>query len=256
LTPLLAWRRPFYVLALDQQGARLWESHGESLGQRRLACNDESVESLAPDRRTDGTLQFRSSAESGGNADSPMFHGQAPEDEGHEADVKRFLTEVDRCVCDEVGRDPGPLVLACVAELRAAYRGLDPIPEPLEGYIEGSPNDHSPDELYREAIKVIEEFERGARAKLVDRYGEAVGKELALHDPEEIVVAAGRGQVDTLMLADPRPGEAKTMCREAIRRVLLSSGDVCTVSAEEMPVDSPLAAILRYTLTPEASSRA
>jgi len=263
LLPLLG-RRAFYVLTLSQGGCQLFEGDDESLETLPLECENESVSSLTPDRRVDGALQYRSASSpaSQRQGSAPVYHGQSPADQKEEADLQRYVREVDRCVAEALKDADGPLILAAVGYVAAAYEAVNSFRDLASRKIPGNPGEWSRDELHRLARDIASANRVDAKAKVAEEFHAARGGDLATDDTTTIVAAAIEGRVGALLLTPDSEcwGDLDDLHRvtitgdeadddlveQAAESTLLQGGEVIVLDRDQFPSDQALAAILRY----------
>jgi hypothetical protein len=133
--------------------------------------------------------------------------------------------------------------------------------------ITGSPEHLRPEELQEQAWHIVEPYFRQEMEKAVEQYQQLAVTAKATDDIEEIVAAAFYGRVDKLLLAvdtqvwgifNPDTGKVIHYQTEqsqeddlalldfAAMQTLQKDGSVYMLSQEEMPTNSPVAAVLRY----------
>ncbi|MEQ8846574.1 hypothetical protein [Botrimarina sp.] len=248
LLPILSWRRPFFILKIDQHGAALLKADGEALVEQPLDSEYDSIAAAAPGRNREGALQFHSasSPRAQRRGEGPIYHGNAADKDAHAADMRRYLAAVDAAVTDSLRDQEGPLVLACVEETNSLYRELSECDRLVDDYVEGAPDGKSEDELRLNALALVKGLERRDTQQAVQRYGDATGQGLTLDTPERIVEAAKAGQVDTLLLSEADGTSYSGQQSDAARAALLTGSDIFVVDEDLMPSPSGIAALLRY----------
>lgn len=256
-------RDDFYLLTLSQDGCRLYHGDHAELTQIELDSDSMSIEAVVPDRRTDGELQFRSASSPAQQraGDAPVYHGHNQDEENEEADLRRFLKEVDRCVCDELNGQDAMLVLAGVDRVMAGYEQLSECKLLCDCKIHGAADDKSADQLREAALAMVQEKRQAEVRGQLDRFGAASDGPLACSTPNDVTMAATRGQVDTLFVArdgvcqgavDRTTGESipdngdDDLIEYAAAMTLRNGGQVRVLPLDAMPAGAPMAALLRY----------
>jgi hypothetical protein len=267
LLPLVAEDGVFRVLALSQQRIRLLE--GTRFRTREIPVSGMPT-SLAEALKYDvweKQLQFSglgpTAAAPAGRA--TMFHGHGGGGEDVKDAILRYFRQVDTGVREMIGAGREPLVLAGVEYLLAIYREANTYPMLLEGGVTGNPDDLSPQTLHDRAWAVVEPFFRRAQEEAGERYRARAGTALATNELKEVLAAARYGRVDTLFVAvdrqcwgewDPgtgrldvhpsaQPGDEELL-DSATAYTVAHGGEVFAMSAEDLPDDEPVAALLRY----------
>jgi hypothetical protein len=267
LLPLLSGDGRFYVLALSQGEARLFQGTRYSVSELDLEGVPTSLaEALSlddPERR----LQFHTaSGPSGGKGSRPaMFHGQGAPSQDQKDDILRYFQKLDTGVQELLAGEQAPLVLAGVDYLFPLYREANTYPHLIEEGIEGNPDDLSAQELHQRAWAIVQPRFLKEREVAVQRFSQLSDTDGASDNLSEIVPAAHHGRVETLFVAlglqhwgtfDPalnevrvhqeaKPGDQDLMDLAAVQ-TLLHSGGVYAVEPEQMPAGTSLAALFRY----------
>jgi hypothetical protein len=256
----------FCLLALSINRARLYEVSPS--GIRRLDVSD-----LPPDMQAalgytefDSDLQVHSAAPGLHGARSGIVHGHGDGDEERfKTDLAGYFRRVAQAVAAYAGARERQVLLATVAVhvpiFRQVATGLDLLPEVLHG----SPDHLTDEELRRLAVALLEARHREAATRAAERYAELRGTKRTAEEPAAVLAAAASGRMEVLLMArdaelwghfDPAtgildahevraPGE-DDLVELAALDTLRSRGRVHVLQASKMPVQQPLAAILRY----------
>jgi hypothetical protein len=269
--PLFTNNGHCYILAISQDEVRLFEGTRHTVGQIELPDGtpesmDEALQFDDPEKQ----LQFHSGTSPStaqGGIRSGMFHGHGPGDEEQKERIERYLNLVDSGLKEIFREQQAPLVLAGVDYLLPIYRKVSEYTNIMQTGITGSPEHLRPEELQEQAWAIVELYFRQEMEKVVEQYQELAVTAKATDNIEEIVAAAFYGRVDKLLLAvdtqiwgifNPETGKVVhyqtgqsqeddlALLDFAAMQTLQKDGDVYTLSQEEMPSDSPIAAVLRY----------
>ncbi len=265
LLTLLAAGHRFYVLALSRNEVRLLEGTPHGVREAELADVPRSLRDTLKYDDLEKELGLHIAGRGGPGARA-VFHGHGIGGEVDKVLLERFLRQVDAGLQEMLKAETAPLVLAGVEYEQAMFRQLTRYRHVLGDGIGGNPEQVSPAELHERAWAIVEPVFTRARQKAVQRYLDAAGRgRAASSDVAEIVRAALRGRVDTLVVAtgtqrwgraDPesfevashdqrQPGDEDLLDRAAVQ-TLLASGTVFVVPAQEIPGRVPAAAVLRY----------
>lgn len=269
--PLFTNNGHYYILAISQDEVRLFEGTRYSVGQIDLP--DDTPESLDEALQFDDPekqLQFHSGTSPStaqGGIRSGMFHGHGPGDEEQKERIERYLNLLDARLKEIFHQTQAPLILAGVDYLLPIYHKVSEYTNIMKEGITGSPEHLRPEELQEQAWTIVEPYFRQEMEKAVEQYQQLAVTAKATDNIEEIVAAAFYGRVDKLLLAvdtqvwgifNPDTGKVVhfqagqsqeddlALLDFAAMQTLQKDGNVYALSQEEMPTDSPIAAVLRY----------
>jgi hypothetical protein len=265
--PLFTNNGHYYILAISQDEVRLFEGTRHSVGQIDLP--DGTPQSLEEALQMDDPqkqLQFQTGTSQGGMRDS-VFHGQGPGDEERKVWIEKYLNLVDTGLKEIFRQQQAPLILAGVEYLLPIYRSVSEYANIMQEGITGSPEHLRPEELQKKAWPIVEVNFQREMEKAVEQYQQLAGTGKATDDIDEIVAAAFNGRVDKLILSvdaqvwglfnpdtgkvtvDPQ-GESNqdnlALLDYAAMKTLQNGGSVFALKQDEMPTDSPIAAVFRY----------
>jgi hypothetical protein len=265
--PLFTNNGHYYILAISQDGVRLFEGTRNSVGQIDLP--DGTPVNLEEALRLDGrqkTLQMHTGT-SQSEAGQGMFHGQGPGEEEQKVWIEQYLNLVDTGLKDIFREQQLPLVLAGVDYLLPIYRKVSEYANIMQKGITGSPEYLRPEELQEQAWPIVEAYFRQETEKTVEQYHQLADTDKATDNVEQIVAAAFNGRVDKLILSienqiwgafNPKDGKVTRSSNGQSKKhnlalldftamnTLQNGGTVCALSQDEMPTDSPIAAVFRY----------
>lgn len=260
--PLFTNNGHYYILAISQNEVRLFEGTRYGVGQ--IALPDGIAANMEEALRLDGpqkTLQMHSGGGGG------MFHGQGPGDEEQKIWIEQYLNLVDTSLKEIFREQNAPLILAGVDYLLPMYRKVSEYQNIMEEGITGNPDHLRPEELQEQAWRIVETYFQQETKKTVEQYRQLADTEKATDNVEEIVAAAVNGRVDKLILSvenqiwgafNPKDGKVirspegqskkynLALLDFTAMNTLQNGGTVCALSQDEMPTDSPIAAVFRY----------
>jgi hypothetical protein len=188
--------------------------------------------------------------------------------------LRRFFGELDNGVRDLSGGQQLPLILAGLGYLRGVYREVNQYHYLVDQAIEYDGAALSAEELHEKAWAIVAPLYQQERQQSIDTYQHlaGTGDKRATHMIEQIVPAAYFQAIATLLITtgierwgvfDPthntveihnerRPGDEDLLDFAAVY-TLLNGGAVHIVDPQSMPAGVPVAAILRYELSPAQS---
>lgn len=265
LLTLFTGDKRFYILALSQNKVRLLEATHYSVNEVELTNVPQSLsEALRYDDK-ERQLQFHTPTPVGRGGQAAIYHGQGVGADDTKTDLLRYFRRIDRGLTQLLAGERSPLILAAVDYLHPIYAQANTYPHLISGGVAGNPDGMSDNELRDHAWPAIRPHLISERQEASARYKELAGTEHASNKLAKVVAAAYHGRVAQLFVAvgvqrwgsfDPergrvhshrkeRPGDEDLLDYAAIH-TLVSGGSVYAVPPEEMPDDSPLAAIFRY----------
>ena len=265
--PLFTNNGHYFILALSQDEVRLFEGTRYSVGQIDLpektpASMDDALR--LDDKQKQLQVHTGTSRSTAGHG---MFHGQGPGEEENKVLIEQYLNLVDTGLKDIFREQQAPLVLAGVNYLLPMYRKVSEYPHIMEAGITGSPEHLRPEELQEQAWPIVETYFRQEMEKAAEQYQQLAGTEKATDNLDAIVAASFNGRVDKLLLsveaqvwgnfnpetekvtqnADRQSQQSNLALLDfAAMKTLQNGGAVYTLPQDEMPTDSPIAAVFRY----------
>ena len=265
--PLFTNNGHYYILAISQNAVRLFEGTRRSVGQIDLPQGTpESLEEALKLDESQKQLQIHAGSSQGGNRDG-MFHGQGQGEEEQKVFIDQYLNLVDTQLKDVFREQQAPLILAGVDYLLSMYRNVSEYAHIMEEGITGNPEHLRPEELQEQAWPIVETYFRRETEKTTEQFLQLEGTDKATDNIEEIVTAAFYGRLDKLILSvdaqvwgtfNPDNGKVirdsegqgkqdkLALLDFAAMKTLQNGGFVYALSQEEMPTDSPAAAVFRY----------
>lgn len=201
--PLIPWftgDARFYVLAVSQNHVRLLacSAHGVHLVRMSDAPANEAEALRTHDR--DEILNVHTHHGASGTMMQKVFHGHGVGIDDHKTELAQYFQKIDQAVCHAIGETHAPLVLATVDYLAAIYRKHSKYPRVMEADISGNPDHLSNEALQAKGLPLATPFLREREQRALTQYREAVGSGKTTHTLGEILPAAYRGELETLLL--------------------------------------------------------
>lgn len=267
LLPLIQFDGFFYILAVSQHQARLFQATQQNIAQVEVDPPQDVEQTLDLQRLE--SLQMHSQKKGRGQrsgTEDLIFHGH------DDTNQKQLILEAFRRLNDALeeyfGAETAPLVFAGVEYLYPlfseanTYRGL------ADEFIHGSAERMPAEELHRKAWPIVEPLFREKERQQKLLFQEGVAKKNASSDLGEILSAVEDGRVGTLFVArgakqwgsfdpvardtsfDTGPtGDNEDLVEACIRGALGTGGEVYVLETGEMPSEAPVGAIFRYVPT-------
>lgn len=248
LAPLVAAAtspRAFLVLELSADGARLLESVGDGVA---IAIALPDMPTSASDHAGKSSINDRS------------LSGRLGGDEGRNVHLRSYARAVDAAVRPVLHGQQEPLVLVATEPLGSMFRRINTYPYLLDEGVSFSA-DHKEDQaVVAVAAPVAADALAQQTTALVESLSawQAAGR--AAFDASTVARAAVQGAVDTLLVdttvsivgsvsddGSVAPADAPGGLVEDLVRLTLSTGGcVRQVPTDQLPGESPVAAILRW----------
>jgi hypothetical protein len=247
LLPGLQGKHDFWLLALSIKKIRLFR--GSRGGLVEVVLPKDVPRSLSQDEAFDApdhSLRGRSTASpSAGSMKGVQFGtGSARELQGDY--LHDFFKAIDRGIHPILTRNRKPLILAGVTRELAIYRKVNTYSAVLAGGIYGSPESLGEETLYAKAVDLMSAFSMRAADSTFRELDNAADHALLIKDPAAIAEAAGKGQVEELIVFSDAPGfeQREDTINWAALATIRNSGRVSILADAQL--ESGVAAVLRF----------
>ncbi len=273
LLPLLHEQEgQFFVLALSQSQIRLLECSRTSVAEVDLASIHvpQTMKQALPNEQLQeqtATYSFKSGSPTGKHGQTAIRYGEGTHQTDSDSNIVRFLRQVDAGLQKWFGDKNAPMVLAGVEYLHPLYRQITAYPYLVKEGLRGNFDDFKPEELCRRAYALVEPIFQKPRKQQVEVLHQFLGEhnQHASDDMRIVMPAAFYGRVATLFLDrdaqlwghfDPdtqqlvvhphRTGSDDDLVDRAAVQTFLNDGMVYALPRNQMPNQSPVAAVFRY----------
>jgi len=267
LLPLFSGDGRFYILALSQNEARLFQCSRFSATQLDLPEVAGGLrETLNYDDESGTQLQFHTRTADGGQQRAAMFHGHAVDAEDHKEEIVQYFREIDRRLQKILGSETAPLVLAGVDYNLPLYRNATSYGHVLDEGIFGNPEGRPAQELHAAAWEIVKPHFMKNEQEALARYQRNAGTGLTANDLRQIVPAARHARVEvlfvdvaeqqwgrydpdlnTVTLHDRLLNESEDLINLAVVETLQHGGSVYGLKADQLPEpEASAAALLRF----------
>ena len=267
LVPLLSGAGRFYVIALSLKAVRLLEA--DRWGVCRLALGPVPAsmdDALGYAQYYSGLGMHSASQHALHGQPGVVYHGHGDADEDRvEEDLRHYFRRVATALDERLPDREAPRVLAAVAEHLPLYREAARDARLVEDAVVGNPELLTDDELRLSAWPRVKPRLTEARRLALTRYVELGGTGRAAGGFDAVLVAADRGQVESLFLVPEAErwgtyepdlgrvtvhGERETgdedLAELAVACTLGNGGDVFALAPGELGEGVEIAAVLRY----------
>jgi hypothetical protein len=267
ILPLFFSTGHYYVLALSQNEVRLFEGTQHNVGQIELpkgtpVSMDEFLQLDDPQSQ----LHFHTGTSQGGLRDG-VYHGHGFTDKEKKVLIEQYINRVEGSMSKFLQDHPAPLVLAGVDYLMPMYRKSSDYWNIMPGGIIGNPEHLDAGALQEKAWPLVEPYFREEIENAIAKFKQDAITQKATDMLQDILIAAQGGRIDRLLLAtgaqvwgnfDPATGEVSNdlqgkqdqndieLIDLAAVNTLQTGGTVYTLAQQDMPTNSPIAAIFRY----------
>lgn len=251
LLPLLTEDGIFYVLAISENEARLFEGTRYHVAQIQLKDLPANMAAA---------LEMR-----GRDPDEPPKRRWHVGEEGQKILYRKYFLAIDRGLRPLYGKFSDPLVLAGVDHLLPIFREASSYPHLVAQGISGNPEHLSAQELHAAAWPIAEPILAGPRRAALARYDALRGTGRTSDDLETILSAALDGRVESLFLNlaiatygafdqttrsavvrdAPEPGDVD-LSAWAARWAYRTGADIFAGEPPDIPDGSSVAAVFRY----------
>ncbi|MDY0289371.1 MAG: hypothetical protein RBR15_11150 [Sphaerochaeta sp.] len=263
LLPLLNSDGTFHILAISQNQVRLFEGTRQTVDEIDLLETPDTLSESYPDDWPKQKFQFQTMG-TGGGGHSATTHAHAT---GTDLTVrlKKWFRTIDKEVAQLLSETRSPLVLAGVETLFPVYAEVNTYPNLVDEGIAGNPDEMNAKDLHAKAWAIVEPIFTKDRETNMAKFRQLAGTGKTTTSVTDAVLAAHRGQVETLFVAhgveawgtfDPETEKVKLsdgkqagdedLLDLAAGKTLVKGGSVFALSPQDIPDNAHVAALLRY----------
>lgn len=240
-----------FVLALSQNAVRLVEVTADSPAH---TVEVPALPSDAVDAVSVPSISGR------------FWSGQIQGSEGKKVRLRQYSRAVDNALRPILSGREIPLILAATEPLSSIYRSVNGYPHLATSVIEGNPDDATDAQLADRSRAVLDGVYAEQLAAERERFESMVSRGRTETDVAAVARDATYGAIDTLLVdidvtvpgsVDEDSGEVTLseaddavnygVVDEILRRAYASGARVLALRAEDMPRETPVAAILRFS---------
>ena len=272
LLPMVTLQGTFCILALSQKEVRLLRATRDSVHSIDLEEAPTSMEEFlkfdvehrgVQHHAGQGTGRGRPHASNHTGGD--IFHGHGASGDTDLRDAINYLKQIENEVTSTMRKRNDPLILAGVKQAIAEYSKVNHYDRLLDEAISQNPDDLRNEEIKDKGWEIIESYFLQDMYNDMKRFEDLTGSEKQSNNLTEIVEASYYGRVDSLFVPigeqswgwfdedkdlvhhspEQSNGEHDLINMAAIK-TLSQGGNVYALEREEMPQESPIAAIFRY----------
>lgn len=256
----------FYLLVVSKKQVKFYKADAFGMQHVEIAELPNGVDDVVRFEEKDSQKLFRS--ESGQAGKGANFHGQGGGKPDEKENIAIYLEEVDDTLYKEVlNRENVPLLLAGVEYLLPIYKSVTDYNHVWDDVITGSHEHDDLLSLYTKAREVMEPYFQQRTKRALSNYGNQSATALTSSIPADVVSAAHYGRIwhlfvrerqgdhiwgsfdemeNRLTVHEEKQEGDECLIDRAVIKTILNGGDVHFLSDEDMPADSPVAALMRY----------
>lgn len=268
LIPLFNEDNEYYILAISQNENRFFKGSKQFIEEIQLKNVQKNVDEMKTEDDPGKELPVRISSPVSNSSLSynKTSQGQATDNDFDRNQVDKYFRAIDESLSKYKKNNP-PLILAGVEYLTTIFKENSKYNNIVEESIKGNPEILDPKDLHEKSWVIMEEklnkIQEIAEAKYKQYKGQ--NNQLYSNSLSKIIPQAYKGQIETLFIAedlekwgtfDPENNkvrifndekfEAEDLVGYAAALTSTRGGNVYSLSKDELPDDSDIAAVLRY----------
>ncbi len=260
---------PFFLLTLSKKKVALFNATPGSISQVENVDLPAGFEQEMADVTADYGAQTHTAVSGMTGKQGAVFHGQGGKADAEKTELTEYLRHVDDAVSSHLQNQNRILILAGVDFITAIYQQVSSYPRLAGKTVAGNVDHLSSNQLLQQSRPIAAEVLQQERADAAERIRQQRRDRIAT-DSEQILCAAYEGRIDTLVfdqsaklcgsfypdrrtlkeLHHEPTGEpddpSHDLIESAVIQVFRHRGNVHVATTGQMPVQSKMAAILRY----------
>jgi hypothetical protein len=264
LVPLAVARDYFYLLVLSKKQARLYRADGFGMTYLPIPEMPNGVDDVVHFEEKDDQKLFKT--ESAGGGHGANYHGIGAGKPDEKQNLAMYFDEVDETLWTSILKNENvPLLLAGVEYLIPIYKSVAKYKPIWDEALTGSHEYTDLTDLFNRAQQVMEPYFRQRSQKALEMYGNQSATELTSSIADDVIPAAHYRRVwhlfvqkgehiwgtfnemeNRLEIHETRQEGDEDLIDKAILKTILNAGEVHMLEKERMPVDSKIAALMRY----------
>ncbi|MDB5231590.1 MAG: hypothetical protein JWN76_2395 [Chitinophagaceae bacterium] len=263
LLPLMMCKDYFYLLVISKKQSKLYKVDSFGIEYIDIPEIPNGVEDWVRLEEKESDALFRQGGK--GGTGSASFHGHNSRLDQKQS-IALYLEEVDDTIWKErLHTETVPLVLAGVDYLVPIYKSVTDYKQVWEEALTGSYEHRQLGELFAASRQLMQPYFEREKKDALERYGNKSAGALTSSIIDDVIPGTYYGQVGTLFVAkneklwgtfdevkneliihESRNDNSEDLLDKAIIKTLLNGGEVYMLEKEQMPAESPVAALLRY----------
>lgn len=255
----------YHLLVLNRESMRLFEGSGTKLTEQDLSEYEEApvdLETALGTEKEGGNLNFGTYSSGAAQAGTnQFFHGHQETSQEKDIDRERYFRIVDSFVYDNFSNESKyPLIVYSVEENQAVFKEISSNKYLSDTTITGSAAGMGTQDIQDSVSEMITKLNDTERDELLNKLKETSPDNRIENIPDDLTSASLQGRIDNLYLQKgfEIPGtitdegrydsdnDENNFIHLLVRNVLNANGNIYIFNEDEMPVDTPIAATLRY----------
>jgi len=254
----------FYILTLSQEEVNLYEATPFEINKIEAPQIDELVRDFVPGNELH---QEATSPKGAARGFGGRMHSLHELSKTEKIELSNLFRNIDKEVCKLISDTKKPLIIYSVEYIYSMYKEVSSYKNILDEYIKGSPIGVKPKEVHEKAVEIYSKIIQNHIDKDKNRLLELknANPQLVCEEAKELVKLSYSGNVETLFVAedyqlfgkfDEEKFEVEVTNEEVgsntdlldyiALKTLFNGGKVYVMEKENLPVEKPISAILRY----------
>jgi hypothetical protein len=264
LIPAMTQKEHFFLLVISKKKAKFYRADAFGMVHIPVPEMPDGIDDVVHfEEKDDQKLWRTGSSGAGGGAN---YHGIGAGKPDDKENIAMYLDEVDETLWKEVlSTQKAPLLLAGVEYLLPIYKSVAQYQYLWPQAMIGNHEHEDIHALYQQARKIMEPYFQERYKKMLESYGNRSATDTTSSVLEDVIPAAFYGRIaqlfaqrgehiwgrfdemeNELTIHDQQQEGDECLLDKAVINTLLNGGEVFLVDKEQMPVDSKLAALMRY----------
>lgn len=264
LLPLLTSREHFYVLVLSKHKATFYEADAFGMREVPVEGMPRGMDDVIHFEEKGGKDVFRTGSSGGGQGAS--YHGMGEGRPDDKENISMYLDEVEETLWKEVLSTKNiPLMLAAVDYIIPIFKKRTRYRHVVDEALTGNFEHENVNTIYEKAREKMRPYFEKDKEQALERYANNSTSGLTSSIPADVIPACYYSRVDVLFVQKDAQlwGKFNEQDNDLQLHGAEQEGDECLVNAaaakaietgaavfkldkEQMPADSPMAALMRY----------
>jgi len=262
LVPILACKEYFYLLVISKQKCKLFRADPFGMEHVPVEGLPESMDDVKRLSQKDAsTVRVGSSTAGGAN-----FHGMGGGNPDDKTNISVYFEHVDDILFKEIfNKENVPLLLAGVEYLIPIYKSVCDYHNVCDEALTGSHEHDEKNELYEKVREIMLPYFKQPLTKALTIYANQSATELTSSIPADVIPAAYYGRISHIFVQkgdhiwgtfdentseiaihSEKEQQSEDLLDQALIKTLMTGGEVFLLEKDEMPADTPVAAVFRY----------
>jgi hypothetical protein len=258
--PLVIENGTFNILSLSENHVSFYEADRINIKEIKIAGMPDGMNEALWYKNLPKERQF---------SPGGIAFGHVQWVEKHKKYIVEYLRQVNDSLKPYLNKNNYVLIVAAAETLLPFYKEANTYNRLLNKGIQGNPDAFSIEELHKKAWEVVQPELQKVKHEIIEEYKNLIGSQRFITDIKSIVQAAHDGLIQALFvnkghhiwgMFDQRSGkisydtsdspENVDLLNLATLQTITAKGEAFVLPQQEMPVNAPAAAVLRYNFIP------